>query len=74
MHYLLTNECTVVCKADVIKYILLPPVFNGRLGKWMLSLAKFDLRYDSAKVVKGHVLADFLVKHNGPTTYVETVP
>jgi hypothetical protein len=45
-HYLPSNECSVVCKADVVKYILLAPVLKGRL-------AEFDLRYVSAKTVKG---------------------
>ena len=41
-HYLSSNECVIVCKADVIKYMFLTPVLKGRLG--MLALAEFDLR------------------------------
>ncbi len=41
-HYLLSNECTVVCKADVVKYILSAPVLKGRIGKGIYALTEFD--------------------------------
>jgi hypothetical protein len=31
--YLLTAECTVVCKDDVVKYMLSLPILKGRIGK-----------------------------------------
>ncbi len=31
-HCLLSNECTVVCKADVIKYMLSAPILKGELA------------------------------------------
>nr|ABF97755.1 retrotransposon protein, putative, unclassified [Oryza sativa Japonica Group] len=43
-HYLLSNECTVICKADVIKYMLSALILKGRVGKWIFSLTKFNLR------------------------------
>jgi hypothetical protein len=59
-YYLLSAECTVICKDDVIKYILSMPILSGRIGKWILALSEFDLRYESAKAVKGQVMADFV--------------
>ena len=59
-HYLLSTECTVVSKADVIKHMLSMPILNGRMGKWILALSEFDLRYESAKAVKGQIMADFV--------------
>jgi hypothetical protein len=38
---------------------------NGRIGKWILALSEFDLRYESAKAVKGQVMADFVVQQCG---------
>uniref|UniRef100_A0A0A9HJ00 Reverse transcriptase RNase H-like domain-containing protein n=1 Tax=Arundo donax TaxID=35708 RepID=A0A0A9HJ00_ARUDO len=74
-HYLLANQCTVVCKTDVIKYMLLAPVLMGRIGKWMLALTECDLGYESAKAVKGQVLADLMVDHGNPLeAYVEPMP
>ena len=64
-HYLLSAECVVVSKDDVIKYMLLLPILSGRIGKWIMALSEFDLRYESAKAVKGQVMADFVVQHYG---------
>ena len=52
-HYLLSAECTIVSKADVIKHMLSILILNQRMGKWILALSEFDLRYESAKTVKG---------------------
>ena len=52
-NYLLSAECAVVCKNDVVKYMLSMPILSGRIGKWILVLSEFDLRYKSAKAVKG---------------------
>ena len=74
-HYLLSAECTVVSKADVIKHMLSMPILNGRMGKGILALSEFDLRYESAKAVKGQVIADFVTQHHEPSIgYVEPVP
>ena len=32
-HYLLSAECVVVRKDDVIKYMMSLPILNGRIGK-----------------------------------------
>ena len=52
-HYLLSAECTVICKDDVVRYMLSMPIMSGRIGKCILTLSEFDLRYESAKAVKG---------------------
>jgi hypothetical protein len=55
--------------------MLLLPILNGRTGKWILALLEFDLRYESAKAVKGQVMADFVTQHCGPEiTVVEPTP
>ena len=51
-HYLLSAECVVVSKDDVIRYMLSLSILNGRIGKWILALSKFDLKYESAKAIK----------------------
>ena len=62
-------------KDDVIKYMLSLPILSGRIGKWILALSEFDLRYQSAKAVKGQVMADFVVQHCGPKLgVVDLVP
>jgi len=62
-HYLLNAECVVVSEFNVIKHMLSMPILNGRIGKWIIALLEFDLRYESAKVVKGQIIADFITQH-----------
>ncbi len=74
-HYLLSNECTVICKADVVKYMLSAPILKGRVRKWIFSLTEFDLRYESPKAIKGHAIANFIVEHRDDSIgSVEIVP
>ena len=62
-------------KADVIKHMLSMLILNERMGKWILALSEFDLRYESAKAVKGQVMADFITQHHKPSIgYVEPMP
>nr|AAQ56323.1 putative polyprotein [Oryza sativa Japonica Group] len=66
---------TVICKADVVKYMLSAPILKGRIGKWIFSLTEFDLRYKSPKAVKGQAIADFIVEHRDDSIgSVEIVP
>ena len=45
------------------------------MGKWILALSEFDLRYETAKAVKGQVIANFVTQHHKPIVgYVELVP
>jgi len=64
-HYLLSAECTVICKDDVVRYMLSMPIMSGRIGKCILALSEFDLRYKSAKAVQGKIMADFVTQHCG---------
>jgi len=73
-HYLLSAECTVVCKDDVVWYMLSMPIMSGRIGKWILALLEFDLRYESAKAVKKQIMADFVTQHCGMVDALEIVP
>jgi len=73
-HYLLSAECTVICKDDVVRYMLSMPIMSGRIGKWILALLEFDLRYESAKAVKGQIMADFVTQHYGVVNALEIVP
>jgi hypothetical protein len=73
--YLLTAECTVVCTDDVVKCMLSLPILNGRIGKWILALSEFDLTYQSAKAIKGQVMADLVTQHYCPeVAVIEPIP
>jgi len=73
-HYLLSAECTIICKDDVVRYMLSMPIMSGRIGKWILALSEFDLWHESAKAVKGQVMADFVTQHRGTVETLEIVP
>ena len=62
-YYLVSIDVYVISMMDVIKYMLSSLILYGRVGKWMLALTKFSLFYVPAKVVKGQMLANFLLDH-----------
>ncbi|MCI79128.1 hypothetical protein A2U01_0100399, partial [Trifolium medium] len=41
---------------------------TGRILKWSLELAKFEILYESRKTLKAQVLADFVAEMTTPTT------
>jgi hypothetical protein len=57
-HCLLNAECVVYSKFDM-------PILNGRIGKWILALSEFELRFESAKAIKVQIIADFVTEHHG---------
>ena len=65
-HYLLDAETLVICKADIIKYMLSAPILKGRLGKWMFALSEFDIKFRPAKAIKGQALADLITERSAP--------
>jgi ribonuclease HI len=66
-HYLLNAECVVYSKFDVIKHMLSMPILNGWIGKWILALSEFELKFESAKAIKGQIIADFITEHRDPS-------
>ena len=45
-----------------MKKVLYKPETSGRLMKWALELSKFDIRYKQKTVIKGQVLAYFVME------------
>ena len=45
-----------------MKQILHKPETSGRLMKWAIELSEFDIRYKPRAVVKGQILADFIIE------------
>jgi len=73
-HYLLSAECTAIYKDDVVRYMLSMSIMSGRIGKWILALLAFDLRYESAEAVKGQIMVDFVTQHCGLMNSLEVAP
>jgi len=61
-------------KDDVVRYMSSMSIMSGRIGKWILGSSEFDLRYESAKAVKGQIMADFVTQHCGVVDALEIVP
>jgi hypothetical protein len=61
--YLLSSPCTVVSQCDVMRHMMHKPILSGRLGKWAYSLIEYELSYEPLRVVKGQVVADFIVDY-----------
>ena len=52
-YYLLPSEVLVMCKIDIVKYLLNWPVLQGRLMKWAIKFNTFILKYVPLRAVKG---------------------
>jgi hypothetical protein len=51
------------------------PILNGRIGKWILALSEFELKFESAKAVKGQIIANFITEHRDPLiNFLEITP
>jgi len=44
-HYLPSHQITIISSADPLKYILSEAVLSGRLDKWVMLLAPFDIKF-----------------------------
>ncbi|XP_042485794.1 uncharacterized protein LOC122066035 [Macadamia integrifolia] len=62
-HYMLTYSVFLVSRMDPIKYLFEKPALTGRLARWLLLLAEFDIVYVTQKSIKGSVSAEHLSAH-----------
>jgi hypothetical protein len=62
-HYLLSSTCVVVCRHDIVKFMLQKSILMGCLGKWVYALVEYNLVYEHLRSTRGQVVADFIVDH-----------
>ena len=43
---------------DPLKYLFEKPALSGRLLRWLILLAEFDLKYVARKTIKGSVMPE----------------
>ena len=48
-HIVLPFLIWVVARMDLLKYLFEKPALNGRLSRWLILLAEFDLKYVARK-------------------------
>ena len=48
---------------DPLKYLFEKLALSGRLSRWLILLAEFDLKYVVRKPIKGSIVLDFCAKN-----------
>ena len=59
-HYMIYYETHLISRMDPIKYIFESPHISGRVSKWQVILAEYDIKYVTRKSIKGSTIADHL--------------
>ncbi|KAL9243902.1 hypothetical protein vseg_017739 [Gypsophila vaccaria] len=62
---------------DPIKYLFEKPILNGRLARWTLLLAEYNIKYVPLKTIKGRAVSDFFAGNaivEQPITDVTSLP
>ena len=62
-HYMLAYPVKLISRMDPLKYLFEKPALTGKLARWLLLFAEFELRYVTRKSVKGKAVAEFLADH-----------
>ena len=48
---------------DPLKYVFEKPTLSGRLLRWLILLAEFNLKYVVRKTIKGSIVSDFCAEN-----------
>ena len=48
---------------DLLKYLFEKPALSGRLLRWLILLAKLNLKYVARKTIKGSAVSDFYAEN-----------
>ena len=62
-HIIFPFQIWVVVRMDPLKYLFEKPTLSGRLWRWLILLAEFDLKYLARKISKGTIVSDFCAKN-----------
>ena len=62
-HIILPFQIWVLARMDPLKYLFKKPALSGRLSRWLMLSAEFDLKYVAKKTIKGSVVSDFCAKN-----------
>ena len=62
-HITLPFEIWVVARINPLKYLFEKSALSGRLLRWLILLAEFDLKYVAKKTIKGSVVSNFCSKN-----------
>ena len=62
-HIILPFQIWVVARMDPLKYLFEKPALSGRLSRWLILLAEFNLKYVARKTIKGSIVSDFYAEN-----------
>ena len=48
---------------DPLKYLFEKPALSGRLSRWLILLAEFNLKYVARKTIKGSIVSEFCAEN-----------
>ena len=48
---------------DPLKYLFKEPTLSGRLSRWLILLAEFDLKHMARKTIKGSIISNFCAEN-----------
>ncbi|GAU39725.1 hypothetical protein TSUD_144910 [Trifolium subterraneum] len=68
LRYYFLAHSIIIRTDQPVKQLLARPDMVGRMLKWSLELAKFDISFESRKALKAQVLADFVAEMTTSTT------
>ena len=61
-HYFLSHVVHLMTRCDPLRYLLSKPTLSGRMARWLLLLAEFDIVCLTPKAIKSQALADLLAQ------------
>ncbi|XP_028054185.1 uncharacterized protein LOC114258431 [Camellia sinensis] len=61
-YYFLAHPIQVVTRSDPVRYLLSKLALTGRMTRWLLALAEYDIACVTSKVIKSKALADLLAQ------------
>ena len=62
-HIILPFQIWVAVRMDPLKYLFEKPALSGRLSRWLILSAEFDLKYMARKTIKGSIALDFCAEN-----------
>jgi ribonuclease HI len=62
-HILLAHQILVIARMDPLKYLFEKPALTGKLSRWLILLAEFDLTYVAKNTIKGTEIAEHCAGH-----------
>nr|XP_023920445.1 uncharacterized protein LOC112031972 [Quercus suber] len=62
-HIVLPFQIWVVARIEPLKYLFEKPALSGRLPRWLILLAEFDLKYVARKTIKGSIVSNFYAEN-----------